>query len=465
LFSYCLRRGSDLVFFIAADFYLILQGGPAMRRTVIFFMMCVYLNGCTLNTSFNTKLENDENYKTKATFLIDEDRGNHQETLAILSLSGGGSRSAYWSASIMLALERVFDDINILEEIDVISSVSGGSLPAAYYVVSYSPDSAVEPPRFSRMWDEKSVKDLMSRNYRSKWFGNWFWPGNIIKYWFTAYDRSDIMAQTLADNMYDQRINGRDLKFRDINPKRPYIVLNSTNSTTGEFSNIFTFTHEDFKEILYSDINEYEIAKAVMATAAFPAVFNYMTLKDFRLQNEGKNRYQHVFDGGNADNLGLYSVERLLDANVKHYKRVIIILIDAYTESQGVPPEDNDGRKFFDYAVDLNFMDSVESLLTKNRDRIKEQFVANLELYQNKYIVFYHIEFNDVPSEELKERLNRIRTDFKIDQKDAEAIEEAAKLLIVRENICLGKIRNMLLEKEPEETDSYCEWSAPLFPN
>jgi NTE family protein len=77
--------------------------------------------------------------------------------------------------------------------------------------------------------------------------------------------------------------------------------------------NIFTHKkREDFEEI-DSDINEYEISRAVMATASFPAVFNFMTLHNFKESN--KNRYVHVFDGGNSDNLGLKSVIRIIDIN------------------------------------------------------------------------------------------------------------------------------------------------------
>src|SRR5450432_1443019 len=46
-----------------------------------------------------------------------------------LALSGGGSRSANFSAACMFELQR----IGILQHVDYISSVSGGSLTAAYY--------------------------------------------------------------------------------------------------------------------------------------------------------------------------------------------------------------------------------------------------------------------------------------------------------------------------------------------
>jgi NTE family protein len=51
----------------------------------------------------------------------------------------------------------------------------------------------------------------MSKYYILPWFGNWFWPDNIGLYWFSTYDRTDMMAQTFADNLFYNSIVGRDL--------------------------------------------------------------------------------------------------------------------------------------------------------------------------------------------------------------------------------------------------------------
>ena len=48
-----------------------------------------------------------------------------------LALSGGGSRSAVFGAAVLKELDRV----GILRQVDVLSAVSGGALPAAYYAL------------------------------------------------------------------------------------------------------------------------------------------------------------------------------------------------------------------------------------------------------------------------------------------------------------------------------------------
>ena len=342
-----------------------------------------------------------DNSNLKTSFDITVDRGRHKKTLVLLALSGGGSRAAYWSGSVMLALEKVYkdDNLNLLKEVDLISSVSGGSLPAAYYAISQDPGSVDKAPS-NRDWDDATVKDLMSRSYITRWFGNWFWPSNILRYWFTSYDRSDIMASTLADSLFDTYITGFDLKIRDINPERPYLILNATNGNTNHFGEVFTFTTDQFKDIC-SDLGDYDLSRAVMATASFPAVFNYMTLQDYRDGTECKTRtkpprYVHVFDGGNSDNLGLISVQKAITKNRDHYDRIVVILVDAYTTTRGISADTPDARHFLDYAVDFNFIDSSNSLLKMVRDRSINEMDELLHGFDRSKVIFYPIGFDDV---------------------------------------------------------------------
>jgi hypothetical protein len=79
------------------------------------------------------------------------------------------------------------------------------------------------------------------------------------------------MAQTFADNLYDSQPTGVDLKIGDLLPERPCLILNSTNGTRDAFGELFTFTAEDFLTI-DSVIDDYDLARAVMSTATFPAM-------------------------------------------------------------------------------------------------------------------------------------------------------------------------------------------------
>jgi len=260
------------------------------------------------------------------------------------------------------------------------------------------------------------------------------------------------MAQTFSDNLYDKRTFGYDLRFRDLNPERPYLIINATDATEERvdcssairhFGEVFTFTDEDFKSQLHSNISRYKISRAVMASAAFPAVFNYMTLRDYC--NE---RYVHVFDGGNSDNLGLKSLSTVIDLNRDNYNKIIVILVDSHVEAKGIDNKEYDPRSLFSYVMDMNMMDSFDSLLESNRIDLLDKFES--ESKNDNTMEFWHIKFDDVKDFDLKKKLNKIPTNFMIskskDKNHLNLIDRAVNDLISKGNPKLDLIRQILLE-------------------
>ena len=216
------------------------------------------------------------------------------------------------------------------------------------------------------------------------------------------------MEQTLADNLYDVgRLGpafGQDLSFFDINPERPYLLINATNATgpgtEGDaeeesygFGNIFTFTREDFRDLLNSDLASYSVARAVMASMAFPVVFPSMTLRDYRAYAQDNKkcggrdaprtpceRHLHVLDGGNSDNLGLSTLKRILlqrwlDDGFTEVDQIVVISVDAFTRPAGTPRNLSDSRdSLLSYFVDTNLVPAVDSLLRANRSNLLHEF-------------------------------------------------------------------------------------------
>lgn len=507
---------------------------------------------------------------TRATFHVGGERGNPR-VLMFLALSGGGSRAAYLSAATMLRLQALYPEVDLLDEVDVLSSVSGGSIAAALYAATrdtrivspalaaalppliagtplathLKPDPAAHtvqcdaplpapdtawlderlptltgelrqldtlcrqsPLKHLRTWERDSVLNLTSRNYLRRWFGNWLWPNNILRYWFTAYDRSDIMAQTLADNLYGTRLVGADLTMSELNPTRPYLLINATTAADQDapginatdeyaFGSVFTFTEQDFRDRIGSDIAQYSLARAVMASSAFPLVFPSQTLQDYRpgaLQTycqddrDGQlkctdKQYLHVFDGGNSDNLGLKSIKRAIfqmetEGRLTH-DRIVVILIDAFTRPHGASRLEPDPRGALGLLLDGNVSDAVDALLQNNRARLLGEFDSgrlrwtdgdcksetrelpsalcealvargrrDLDLRQR--LVFYHFGFDDVVAVDakhagLKRKLDTIPTSFKLADGDARLLDEAVDLVIAPGNPCLQQIRSLVL--------------------
>jgi predicted acylesterase/phospholipase RssA len=361
-----------------------------------------------------------------------------------------------------------------------------------------------------RSWTDASARSHMSRNYMRRWLGNLLWPTNVVKYWFTAFDRSDIMAQTLADNLFDTPVLGRDLTVGELNPTRPYLLINATNATRHEpgqpfpFGTPFTFTEEDFRDRIGSDIHSFPLARAVMSSSSFPGAFATMTMRDWRgvtqEQPEEEQRFLHVFDGGNSDNLGLRAIKRSLlqlhvQGKLNDYDRIVVLLVDAFTVPSGARRNDSDPRGLISYLVDMNITDAVDSLLQANRARLVSEFdLAELRwndrdcrddsrnlprelceelvhkapsgvLRLSDKLVFYHLGFDDVlPRQDdqsaeaqarrgLKRALDRIPTALQLDADDAAHIDRALDHVIKPENQCLQQLRQLLLAEKVGESE------------
>ena len=366
--------------------------------------------------------------------------GHDDPNFVAVAISGGGSRAAVFSAQVLFELQRY----GLLEQVDVMSSVSGGSYTAALYALSCDADAprlcpdTVEGPARMR-WREGEVFDLLQRNFIVRWIGNWFWPDNVFRYWLTYYDRTDIMAETLADNLFDRSSFGNEgYRMWDLNPQRPNLVINATDNTfvdslsnvrrhrNGQFN--FTFTKESF-DAIQSDVERFPVAYAVVASSAFPGAFQYVTLRDFAKHQE---RYVHLYDGGTSENLGLRAIDRIYAKLPEQGKRrALVLLIDAYVPSVGKDATTADPRKTVDYFVDTNFLDAYDTLLTNLRRSTIDNTVKLLEPHEADLVWFT---FDDLQNSDpdLFRIVSRIPTDLAIGDNDANCLRQAARILVAR---------------------------------
>jgi hypothetical protein len=69
--------------------------------------------------------------------------------------------------------------------------------------------------------------------------------------------------------------------------------------------------YEVFRNQLGSDLHEFPVAQAVMASSAYPAIFSPVTLRDFS-SSDADERYSHLMDGGVRDHLALVPINAML---------------------------------------------------------------------------------------------------------------------------------------------------------
>lgn len=193
-----------------------------------------------------------------------------------------------------------------------------------------------------------------------------------------------------------------------------------------------------------------------------------------------------MFDGGNADNLGLKSVKRVLlqqfaDGRLRdEYDAVVVVLVDAYATPPGISRGKYDPRELIDFVVDTNVTDAVDSLLRTNRFNLLKEFneaklkwneqdcapesrelppalcdqlrsvAKEHEVSLTDRLVFYHVGFEDVLNGDLRRRLNAIPTSFAIDNEGVNAIDLAVGEVLNPRNPCLKAIEGLVSAALPQ---------------
>jgi NTE family protein len=279
-------------------------------------------------------------------------------TFVALTFSGGGTRAAalaYGVLEKMKNLKLPGTDRRLLEEIDLISTVSGGSFTGAYFGLYGEGLFADFKTRFL-------YRDLQDELFWQLWN-----PYNWIRLASPVFSRIDLAAELYDRTIFDSHT------FADLarTCPRPFIIINATNLHQGAR---FAFTAEQF-HYLGSDLGPYPIARAVAASSAFPFLLAPVTLKnhpfppDYRPPESDLNavefdfwvnrrRYQeaaanllytdkaehpyvHLMDGGLADNIGLRAVEALYrqggireKINQGLIRRFLLIVVNAKTEKR-----------------------------------------------------------------------------------------------------------------------------------
>jgi len=274
-----------------------------------------------------------------------------------IAVSGGGSRAANFTAACFFALQ----DAGIMPHVRYISSVSGGSVAAAYFCVSPN-------------WNIANVQARLSHRFENDVLWNsiaapWCWP-NFLGDW----NRTDVLAGTFKSTLfYDADHPSKALTFGDLRPDRPRLLLNATNLQSGRR---FVFCNQGFDEI-NCDLARYPIASAVAASSAFPVGLAPLPLRDYSSIDK-LHRYVHLVDGGVADNSGAETLGQTyvdqIAANGRLYPNgAVLLLIDSSTEYNTELSHQSDIGFFAGMSTNLDL--GVTELLERARDATLSEIV------------------------------------------------------------------------------------------
>jgi NTE family protein len=230
---------------------------------VIALTLAVY--GCSTTPTPVNEAMNSVDMSTGYRRLDDAKLDFSGDFAVMLAFSGGGTRAAALSYGVLEELrDTVIDDgattQRLLDEVDSISSVSGGSFTAAYY-------GAYRDKIF-----EDFEEDFLHLGVQKTLIRRVLNPANWIRGMFSGFDRTE-----MAVDYYDRQIF-KGATFGDMARQGPpYIEINATDLSNGLR---FTFNQERF-DLICSDLTEFPLARAVTASSAVPVMFPTVTLKNY----------------------------------------------------------------------------------------------------------------------------------------------------------------------------------------
>ena len=452
----------------------------------ICFLSALLLAGCA-SRPINPRLD-AVSYATPYSVERKDQDGKQAQTLVVLAFSGGGTRAAAFSYGVLETLKRtefVRSDGKkgrLLDQVDVITGVSGGSFTALAYKL-YG----------DRLFDEYE-KRFLKRNVQGEIVSRVLNPAHWGALSSTGWGRSE-----LAADLYDE-ILFEGATFADLDKKEgPVIAVSATDITSGAR---LVFSKQNF-DMLCSDIGPVRIARAAAASSAVPVVLSPLTINNYggscqyvqpewaepfinnpepprpasrvlaRIKElsalaNGQEPYIHLVDGGVSDNIGLRGVldvinlmEAMREAGYKtpldHVKRIVVVVVNSLSvpktdwakkeeapgtvsvlvKAAGVPIDRYSGEQIDqlkDTEARWKQLRRVRETVSFNRgsknDRaLAKQYVNNVpdaEIYP------IDVSFAELDDAEERQYLNQLPTSFRLDDGDVDRLRAAAGKILLK---------------------------------
>jgi NTE family protein len=413
---------------------------------------------------------------------LDIPGGNFEDTVVGLSFSGGGTRAAAFAYGVLRELARTQiasegRQSPLIDQVDLVSSVSGGSVTAAYFALKGNAILNDFEQKFLLQDAESSLRTSVSL-------------ANIVR----LSGNGGINDSTGLQSWLDEHLFHNATYHEVFKRSRPVLWINASdiyNRTP------FVFNQTTFAS-LCSDISAFPLSEAVAASAAVPLVFAPVVMTNFadrcqysmppwavralenpnapavlranaeaikRYRDRTDVKYVKLLDGGLTDNLGLTGllIERL-GANAPYepmsereavkMKRLLFVVVDA-----GRPPGGDWAKNVktnasdviqavADTAVDANVRNTYDTFAAQlrnwNRDlvdwrcklapeRVRELTGSNTAW--NCRDVSFHVvkvTFDQMPDPTVRAKLESIPTRFNIQKQNVDLLLDSAGAILRR---------------------------------
>jgi len=427
-------------------------------RLVVAGIAVLVLSGCASYGVIANKASSGQQEAAEYSVRAHKASATNSDLSLNLAFSGGGTRAAAFAYGIMLELRDTKVTINgktgsMLDQVDSISSVSGGSFTAAYYGLHGDGMFETFEEVFLRYDIEKQLVRQVLNPFH--WFGRKGRTERAIEY----YDKKIFHGATYADM---------------VQQGRPLIVINASDLAYGVR---FSFLQEYF-DLLCSDLMTFPVSRAVTASSAVPIVFNPVVVEnhpdckdqeialmekirqrvseghdaELNLLAEGlesyadkdQRKYIHFVDGGITDNMGLRAMYDLVSisggpeayitqVNAKLPSKLAVISIDASTSPVYEMDETNkqpsiahsigalSGVQLHRYNAAT--LELIETALYDWQDALAEDGQT-----MTPYMV--EINFEGIKQLEARQFFNKVPTSFSLSDEEVDKLIEAGRQLL-----------------------------------
>lgn len=374
----------------------------------------------------------------------------------ILAFSGGGTRAAALAYGVMEELRDTEVTIDgrprrLLDEVDIISSVSGGSFTSAYYGL-YG-DQIFDD--FEDVFLRRNVQGHLIRGLLNPL--QWFSSTGRTEMAVTFYEETVFHGKTFADL---KRQGG------------PLVLINTSDLGYGVR---FSFVQEYFN-LLCSDIASFPVARAVTASSAVPVLFDPVVVRNYKdcktskpewllaaekraannpqltqvvegLQSyflKDKRDYAHFVDGGITDNTGLRAIYEVIEVagGAKEFvrkmdrtppRRAVIISVNASTDPE---PEMDTSNEQPSLEETINAVTDVQ--LHRYNAATEELLQDSVQRWARDLSTLGHpvtphfirIGFRDFEQPEARRFFNQIPTSFELSDEQVDRLIAAGHELL-----------------------------------
>lgn len=243
-----------------------------------------------------------------------------------LALSGGGYRAAAYHIGALRALYK----LGLLSNVDCISSVSGGSITAAYYALNNGDFKGFEEEYSHKL--RTGVLHLAILNVLIvlmlmivavcylKFWGIGLILLALVLFWYRLFPASWLIAMQYDRLFFDNK------KLKDL-PRAPLVTINATDYPT---VSLMTFSKEKIYNYYYGEgafyHESFPISKAVMASSCVPFAFNPIRIPGkFKTGRMKGKESPLLLDGGLYDNQGTHVLTDMMSP----YRCDYVIVSDA----------------------------------------------------------------------------------------------------------------------------------------